>query len=180
MNIFVMSDPHFCHNKDFIFQKRGFSSIVEHNEILIQNHNSVVKPEDVIYCVGDWSWGDTISFFMRMKGSFHYIKGNHDKNFHNILKGIMGSKILSYTPGYLDVFIDKTPVTFNHFPMVRWEKSHFGAWHIFGHVHSDWCPPNGKIMNATLDALHNFPISWEDIKKYMKNRNENEDLIVRK
>jgi calcineurin-like phosphoesterase family protein len=64
--------------------------------------------------------------------------------------------------------------------MTRWEKSHFGAWHLFGHVHSEWCPADGKVMNITLDALKNYPISFEYVCEYMKNRSDNLDFIRRK
>ena len=47
--IYFTSDWHFCHNKPFIYESRGFKSIEEMNEIIIENHNRVVKEEDIIY-----------------------------------------------------------------------------------------------------------------------------------
>ena len=35
--IYFTSDWHFCHNKPFIYESRGFKSIEEMNEIIIEN-----------------------------------------------------------------------------------------------------------------------------------------------
>ena len=56
--IYFTSDWHFCHNKPFIYESRGFKSIEEMNEIIIENHNRVVKEEDIIYCLGDCMLND--------------------------------------------------------------------------------------------------------------------------
>ena len=44
--IWIISDLHFCHNKDFIYGKRGFNSIAEHDEEeageLIGSHGGTV------------------------------------------------------------------------------------------------------------------------------------------
>jgi len=178
MNIFFISDFHFNHNRDFIFNKRGFTSIEEHDEKLIENFNSKVGIEDVTYFIGDFVFGrkSINDYIYRLNGKFHFIKGNHDKTEDNIMEDY-STKILSYTKGMLDIFINKQPITLCHFPMLRWEKSHFGAWHLFGHLHSDWCPVDGKVMNVSVDALKNFPVSWDEVARYMNTRAVNPDFI---
>ena len=56
--IYFTSDWHFFHNKFFIYEPRGFSSVEEMNEAIIKNHNKVVKEEDTIYCLGDCMLND--------------------------------------------------------------------------------------------------------------------------
>jgi calcineurin-like phosphoesterase family protein len=177
MKIWFYSDPHLDHDRDFIVEKRGFKNIQEHNEMLIQNFNSSVKEGDEVYCAGDWAWRNRLQFLNRFNGKFHFIKGNHDKGLFEEIK--KSYKLLSFTEGYLDIFINKIPITICHFPMTRWEKSHYGAWHLFGHIHSNWCPVNGKIINISIDACQNKPVSFEEITEYMKNRSDNEDFIRR-
>ena len=35
--IYLTSDTHFCHNKDFLYEPRGFQSIEEHDEAIVKN-----------------------------------------------------------------------------------------------------------------------------------------------
>lgn len=41
--IFVTSDLHIGHNKEFLYKPRGFSSIEEHDKALIENWNNLIK-----------------------------------------------------------------------------------------------------------------------------------------
>ena len=56
--IFVTSDTHFGHDRKFLYSPRGFKSIQEHDEAIIQNWNSVVEPDDTVYHLGDVMLGD--------------------------------------------------------------------------------------------------------------------------
>ena len=51
--IYLTSDTHFCHDREYIYQARGFSSIEEHDENIVKNWNSVVNPDDEVYLLGD-------------------------------------------------------------------------------------------------------------------------------
>ena len=44
--IFICSDLHFNHDREFIWGSRGFHSVEEMNEAIIERHNSKVNPED--------------------------------------------------------------------------------------------------------------------------------------
>ena len=41
--IYFTSDLHFNHNKDFIYQARGFENIEEHNKTIVEKHLSKTK-----------------------------------------------------------------------------------------------------------------------------------------
>ena len=47
--IWVTSDWHFCHNRQFVYVPRGFSSIQEMNEAILTNHNNIVDANDDVY-----------------------------------------------------------------------------------------------------------------------------------
>ena len=47
--IWFTSDLHFSHDRDFVWQERGFNSIQEMNEKIIENFNSVIEPDDILY-----------------------------------------------------------------------------------------------------------------------------------
>ena len=79
--IFVSSDLHFGHDREFLWGPRGFRSSIEHDEAIIANWNSVVEPEDIVYVLGDLMLGDNEygkSCVERLNGTIRLIRGNHD------------------------------------------------------------------------------------------------------
>ena len=77
---FFTSDLHFCHNKPFLYEPRGFSSIEEMNEQIIKNINKVVDWEDDLYILGDCFLNDNkkgMEYMRRLPGRKHIIWGNH-------------------------------------------------------------------------------------------------------
>lgn len=51
--IWVTSDLHIGHNREFIYKTRGFNNIEEHDKKLVINWNELVDPADVVYILGD-------------------------------------------------------------------------------------------------------------------------------
>lgn len=84
--IFVSSDYHFNHDREFIWKARGFNSVDEMNETIIANHNSVITNEDDVYLLGDICLGGGVpgitaknqALIERLNGRIHIILGNHD------------------------------------------------------------------------------------------------------
>lgn len=79
--IYMTSDLHFCHDKDFLYERRGFVSIDEMNETIVHNWNIIVEPEDEVYILGDLMLKDNekgIELLKRLNGQLHIILGNHD------------------------------------------------------------------------------------------------------
>lgn len=50
--IWVTSDLHIGHNREFIYKTRGFNNIEEHDKKLVINWNELVDPADVVYILG--------------------------------------------------------------------------------------------------------------------------------
>lgn len=75
------SDTHFGHKNILEYEKdaRPFSTIEEMHEVLIDRWNSVVKPNDVVYHLGDFCFGKRwIGIAERLKGRKRLVMGNHD------------------------------------------------------------------------------------------------------
>ena len=49
MAIFIVSDLHLGHSKDFIYSARGFENVEDMNETIIRKWNEVVDEEDDVY-----------------------------------------------------------------------------------------------------------------------------------
>lgn len=84
--IFVTSDWHFSHNKEFVYKPRGFNSVQEMNNAIIERYNGIVKNNDIVYCLGDCCLGGPHSLEANKKlieslnGELHIIAGNHCTN----------------------------------------------------------------------------------------------------
>lgn len=83
--IWVTSDWHFNHNREFIWKARGFSSVKEMNETIIERYNSVVGENDLVYCLGDCGLGGAgqealnqlKNYIERLNGTIIIVQGNH-------------------------------------------------------------------------------------------------------
>ena len=83
MNTYVVSDTHFNHENVIRYSNRPYASVEEMNEALIANWNNVVKPEDVVICLGDFALGnkdDIPGIVARLNGMKILVRGNHDRS----------------------------------------------------------------------------------------------------
>lgn len=185
MNFFI-SDHHFCHNKPFIYESRGFKSIEEHDEEMIRRFNSKVSPEDTTYYGGDFCFDEKMinGLLSRMNGKIIFILGNHDKALKafnhkqiNWARKHSDVSIPEVISGYHNIYIgQKQPLTICHFAMHSWEKSHFNSMHVYGHHHSK-TDFGGKTLNISVDNIDGYPISEVDLLKYMEKRPNNWDYL---
>jgi calcineurin-like phosphoesterase family protein len=79
--IFITSDLHFNHNREFVYKPRGFNSVEEMNEAIVERWNAVVGPDDEVYVLGDLTLGDAtigVEYIRRLNGALHIVLGNHD------------------------------------------------------------------------------------------------------
>lgn len=174
---FFASDFHL--GQRFFIHKglRNFSSIEEMNEIIIDRAWSLPIGSN-LYFAGDIGHDkDTLQdFFCRKpKGiHFHWILGNHDrtiqyKRWANYCESISDIK---------DIKINDIRLSICHFPMISWNKSHYGSWHIHGHLHTNSSNiVRGKAMNVCVDVNDFKMISFDEVVAYMKTREDNWDLI---
>lgn len=73
--IWITSDWHFFHQKDFCYAPRGCSNSDEMTNSLINNFNEVVEPDDTVFCLGDCVMGSideekNYSNFRKVKWSY--------------------------------------------------------------------------------------------------------------
>ena len=79
--IWFTSDYHLCHNRGFIYEPRGFSSVHDHNLEVVERHNLLVSEEDEVYILGDLMLNDNVkgmNLLSSLKGKIHIVRGNHD------------------------------------------------------------------------------------------------------
>lgn len=79
--IWLTSDLHFCHNREFLFKPRGFNAVWEMNDEIVKRWNEVVAPDDDVYVLGDLMLNDNdegARLIKSLKGKLHIVLGNHD------------------------------------------------------------------------------------------------------
>jgi len=182
--IFFTSDPHFLHKNIIKYCNRPFSDVNEMNKSLVDNWNSVVGPNDLIFCLGDFSLGredDTKRILQSLNGHKVLIKGNHEKSvmkkeytrdefdggIHNLLEIKVNDEEVS--DGFQDIVLC-------HYTLLTWNRSHRGAWQLFGHVHGN-LDGDPRLSPNQFDVgvdSHNFkPISYQEVKEIITKNNLN-------
>jgi len=169
--IYFTSDLHFGHDREFIWGPRGFKSVHEMNETIINNWNSIVTPEDDVYVLGDLMLGDNeigIGLIKRLKGHIHVVRGNHDSDVR-IEKYNNCYNIEEVTEGQ---YLKCGGYTFylNHFPTFtsNLEKDSSLKHHLinlFGHTHqkTNFYEDIPFMYHVGVDSHNNTPVSVEEI-----------------
>lgn len=172
--IYLTSDLHFCHSKSFIYEPRGFTSIEEHNEAIIKNFNSIIKPEDELYILGDLMLCDNergLEYLRQLNGNKHFVRGNHDAS----TRCRLYSEIGIIDEGYATMLkYKKYHFYLSHYPTVtsngEIESLHQVTCGLSGHTHSKDKFYNNisYLYNVAVDAHNCFPVSLDTIIEDMK------------
>lgn len=153
--IFFTSDLHISHKNILKYQpNRPWKSIQEMNEGIISNWNSTIGPTDEVYILGDFAFAQPsiqIAILKRLNGKKYFVSGNHDdmtsEELQNEFVWIKDFYELNHT------FPDgvKQKIVMCHYALRMWNKSHRGAWNVYGHSHGS-LPPVGKQLDVGIDA----------------------------
>ena len=129
--IWVTSDTHFHHRRILEYEAsyRPFKDIDEMNEELICRWNKKVGPNDIVFHLGDFSFGnrkrikDTTS---RLNGRKFLLLGNHDReHFYDWID-------LGFERVFRDPFLMDDKFIFSHEPLAEIPE---GKVNVYGHVH---------------------------------------------
>lgn len=166
-NTWITSDNHYFHKNisKYCPESRPFSSVSEMTEVLIERHNSLVKPTDDWYCLGDFSFGNyeqTKSILERLNGRKYYIFGNHDK----VMKNNDIYKHFVWMKDYAEIKLNKKQICLFHFPISEWHRSHYGSYHFYGHLHSK-CE-RGRSKDIGCDSNNLYPYNVEELLDRLK------------
>lgn len=168
MNFWWTSDTHFGHRKIIEYCDRPFTSVEEMDEVLIQNWNNVVQPLDVVYHLGDFCFGKPMKYIERLNGYIKIIPGSHDKELQRsgaemMLRKFVFEKITEVKVG---IHGENQLIVMCHYAMRKWNKSHYGSWHLYGHSHGN-LPPLGLSFDVGVDTNNYYPYSLEDVVNKM-------------
>ena len=179
--IWITSDWHFNHDRAFVWHARGFNSVEEMNEAIIERHNSLVAPDDEVYVLGDLCLGGgewsimqaNRALIERLNGHLHIVIGNHDTQ----------SRIEMY------MLCDNVE-TINYAEKIKYNGYHFFMTHfpcmtanlekeslkqctisLHGHTHSKnhFYMDTPFLYQVGMDAHNCYPVLLDDAIEDMKN-----------
>lgn len=173
--IWLSSDWHFGHDREFIWRPRGFSSVSEHDDELIERHNSMVDEEDDVYILGDLTLGNIEhgkKCIQHMKGKLHIILGNHctlnRQAMYHDCENVVDMK-------YADMLKYKGYHFFMcHFPTLTGnlerESLKQVTCNLFGHTHSKekFYQDIPYLYNVAVDAHDCYPVSLDEVIEDME------------
>ena len=163
-NKWFTADTHFGHERAIKDEWRKFQDTDQMDEMLIENWNSVVKPKDDVYHLGDFKLSPkrVTEYLDRLNGRIHLILGNHDYKMKAWEKECFESvqDILYLKP--LNVFLC-------HYPMRTWHRSHYGTIQLLGHTHG-MMSEVGRQVDVGVDCWDFKPISLEQAKARIERR----------
>jgi len=157
---------------------RPFSTLSKMNDTIVNNINSMVREDDVLVCLGDWSFGnkENVPMFRSriVCKNVHLVYGNHDQHILDRKNGF--ADLFSSTSAYTELSVDGTMACLFHYKQTIWNKSHRGAYHFYGHSHSSAeHMVNGRSMDVGIDNAFKVtgeyrPFSFDELISLLKDR----------
>jgi calcineurin-like phosphoesterase family protein len=162
---------------------RDFDTLEQMNQTLVDNINKNVKEDDILYHLGDWSFGgigNILTFREQIKcENIHLILGNHDHHIEGNKNCMPGGPnrplncqiLFSSVQHYKEISIDKQRIILCHYAMRVWNKSHHGSWMLYGHSHGSLPEYDDfKTMDVGVDTNHLTPYNFEEIREIMSKK----------
>lgn len=181
---YFTSDLHFGHKPIIEFCSRPWFSVEEMNIGILKNINDVVKKDDLLYILGDFSFypkDQNVKIVKDINCPVVLIRGNHDHN--NRIKGVGFADVHDE----LDIQLGKHLVTLSHFPYwIAGPDGHerregngtipdrykdrrpkdVGLWLLHGHTHDTGrIRKEFRMIHVGVEAWQYAPIAEADIIK---------------
>lgn len=141
---YYISDMHFFHRNVNQLDGRGFETMFDMHETMINRWNSRITDDDEVYLLGDFSFGkgiETWELLNRLKGKLILIEGNHD--FHYLDDKEFVDNVFDEIVSYAEVTDSKRTVILSHYPIpfynhqFRMDKDGSTmCYMLYGHVHN--------------------------------------------
>lgn len=171
MTHWFTSDLHLGHANVIKYSNRPFKDVEEMNSALVDNWNSVVRPGDLVFCLGDFAFCDedkAIKYAKRLMGNKYLIFGNHDKRLRKN-KEFLSQWI--WARDLESISVEGQKVVLCHYAMKVWAGSHKNSYQLFGHSHGSLKDdPNSLSLDVGVDNWDYYPASFEEIQKKMKTK----------
>jgi calcineurin-like phosphoesterase family protein len=189
-DIWVISDTHFNHtnilkftdsNTGELIRGARFSSTKEMDEHMVEQWNSVVKPGDKVYHLGDVMFGDKEYFqklWPKLHGQKRLIVGNHD-DIKYLSSGGFFSKVhmwrmfpefgllLTHVPVHKSSlkrqWVSREDYNFFEYWWRRYKFRNKTMLNVHGHIHQN-PSPEGAYRKVSVEAISDTPVNIEELR----------------
>jgi calcineurin-like phosphoesterase family protein len=167
MKTWLTSDFHYNHSNicrgtskwSDLSGTRPFSTIEEMNSTILDNLNSLVMPEDQLFFLGDFCFGDkslTGSWRSKIKcRDIFFIRGNHDHGIDT------WKSEFRWIKDYFELRYKGIIIPMFHYPIASFNHQHHGGVHAFGHCHGSF-QSNGPSIDVGVDTNDFKPYFIDD------------------
>jgi calcineurin-like phosphoesterase family protein len=165
-NLYFTSDLHLKHAKILEYDSRLFASIEEHDQALIDGIKCTVKPDDLLFILGDITLSKDLEYLNSLFNQISHIRkvliiGNHDK--HLLHTSFIKDHFLA-SFDYLEFKHAKKLIVMSHYPIYSWNRSHHSSLHVYGHTHTHKPVLGNKAFNVGVCNSKTYtPFSYEEI-----------------
>ena len=169
-DIWIISDTHFQHTNivDKFEPRRPFDNVDHMDQTLVENWNTVVKPGDKVYHLGDVFFGSKDSFkslWPRLNGRKRLIVGNHD-DVKFLASGSFFDKILLWRM-FKDHSLLLTHVPVHPSSLKEGRFKGEEMINVHGHIHFH-NPPKGPYVNVSCERIKYTPVHIEEVRRLWK------------
>ena len=193
---YFISDLHHFHNPPWtipLWKARGYNDLLDMNDDQVLQINSMVRPDDVLWHLGDITLNCTETqfeeFLSKIKcQNIYSLFGNHNNPswaiYQREVRKIIDRDVEIYPlryknfvfhGNYQEILIDGQYIVLQHYPLHIWNYMKDGAWHLCGHSHNA-CPfstianADAKILDVGWDGKLK-PYSMVDLREIMNKKN---------
>ncbi|MEK6883345.1 MAG: metallophosphoesterase [Nanoarchaeota archaeon] len=167
MQIWLISDTHHGHENMYRFLRddgitrvrHQFTDAAEGDAFMVDAWNTVVKPEDHVWHLGDVGMSrQSLEIVRRLNGKKRLIIGNHDRENMEAYRNVGFQKIVGAR--------QFEGLLLTHYPVHPISISHKVDANVHGHIHYHPSPP-GKYINVSVEQEHMryTPIALEVVQK---------------
>lgn len=187
--VYFTSDTHFNHDRDFVYAARGYSDSQSHTSAVINKINEIVRPNDILFHLGDFSLNTDESGFNEvlsriMCQNIYTLWGNHNSPSWNVYRNELTRinqitdvrhyasdwdleiyplkyRNMVFLGNYAETVVNGHRFILSHYPLKVWNKQNKGSKMIHGHCHGNLKTslPEETKSGKILD------VSWDVFKK---------------
>jgi calcineurin-like phosphoesterase family protein len=141
-------------------------SVDRMNHDLAANINARVRPEDTLWCLGDWCFGRGDAYLRNARWfrdqiqcrTIFFVWGNHDQR--------KIRDLFAATYDQVEIKDGDARLTLNHYPMVTWNGQHHASVaepniHLYGHVHALYQKEPGASPLKDADAWPALDVGFD-------------------
>jgi calcineurin-like phosphoesterase family protein len=156
MTVYFTSDHHFGHSGARSLFRRPFASVAEMDRQMIDRWNSLIKPDDEVWHLGDFAVRQpperVASLLTELHGRKHLVSGNNDD------ASVTGCPGWTSVQAYAELTIDETSLVLCHYPFRTWRDMGKGAINLHGHSHGR-LKPLPRQFDVGVDAWDFQPVT---------------------